>query len=157
MKKLALLIAAAAVAAALLVPAAMAKEIASGGTPPPPPPSAAPCAIVDSLLVKGGKIGGDPGTGFDITGDYQVSNCSTATETLTLHVTFRQYSTGTVWADYDDQTATLQASKNVRGALGFYGLPGRTTFAVTVTATDASTGTVLASKTAYVATPTPKV
>ena len=157
MKKLALTVAAVATAAALLVPAAFAKEIASGGTPPPPPPTAAPCATVDSITVKGGKIGGDPGIGFDITGGYQVTNCSTSTTTLVIHVRWTKWSTGEVASDYDDQTATLGGAKNVRGTLGLYGLPGRTTYSVTVTATDAATGAVLASRTAFASTPTPKV
>ena len=157
MKKLFLLLAAAVAATALAAPVALAKEITSGGTPPPPPPSASPCAVVDSIAVKGGKVGGDPGIGYDITGDYQVSNCSTGTETLAIHVTFAQWSTGAVLYGYDAQTATLQAGKNVRGPLAFSGLPGRTTYVITITATNTATGAVLATRQAFASTPVPKV
>lgn len=158
MKKLALLLGTAIAAAALLVPAAMAKEIGSGGTVTPPPPVAvaAPCAKVDSIALKATKMGADLFR-FEATGDYAVSSCSTNAETVSITVTFREYFTGVVWSTYLDQTVTLLPGKNTRGLLGFYGLPGRTTFAADIVVTDAATGAVLATRTGAVGTPAPKV
>ena len=159
MKKIALALAAAATAAVLLVPAAFAKEIGSGGAPAPAPapaPSTAPCAAVDSIALTGKKSGADAFR-FEITGGYQVSSCSSQSETVTIHVTWREYFSGVVAYEYDDQTVTLLPGKNVRGALALYGLPGRATYGATITVTDAATGAVLVSRTGVAGTPAPKV
>ena len=113
MKKLVLFLGVVAAAAVLAVPAALAKEIGSGGivTPPTPAPVTTPCATVTSVSVLGKKAGGEPAFGFQVSGDYAVTSCSTLPETVVVHVNFSKWGTGELLQSYDAETTPLLAGK----------------------------------------------
>lgn len=119
--------------------------------PPPPPVAGPPCATFASASAPVGYYL----TYAAVWNTYAILGCSSGTQTVNVRVTETNVATGGV--DYDvTMSHQLTGNQNASMVLDNDFAPFNTTYAVAMTATDASTGNVLDTVSLTVTTPAPR-